>query len=87
MNILDLNKVRFSIKDLIILIILIIAPVFYMAGSITDGDEIKKTLIGLIEGGVVLAIFKALTKPKPDEDTSTDDKSKPHHYDLDNPTT
>jgi len=57
----DLNKLRFSIKDVALLLVLILAPIFYLAGSITDGDEIKKVVTGLIEGGVVMALLKAWT--------------------------
>ena len=64
MTIPDLNKLRFSIKDVVILTVLIMAPTFYLAGNLSDLDEVKKLLTGLIEGGVGLAILKTLVSDK-----------------------
>lgn len=53
MSKIDLNEKRFSIKDLVIVILVVgigmVAPFYWDAGSISDGDEVRKSSYGLGE--------------------------------------
>lgn len=52
-----MKKTWHDVAVLVVLLVASIAPMWALAGSITDGDEFKKSFIGIIATTVV-AVYK-----------------------------
>lgn len=52
-----MKKTWQDVAILVVLLVACIAPMWAMAGSLTDGDEFKKSFIGIVTATVV-AVYK-----------------------------